>query len=87
MLGSVFYTATHFGFSVTSFVRGENKVPLHVSIDLMNRTGHSKFRLDCRTKRKTKDGPFALSVCIPLDKVSLFPISIPLKDLPLKAGM
>ena len=28
-----------------------------------------------------------LSVCIPLDKVSLFPISIPLKDLPLKVGM
>ena len=84
MLGSVFYTATHFGFSVTSFVRGENKVPLNVSIDLMNRTG---FRLDCRTKRKTKDGPFALSVCIPFDKVSLLPISIPLKDLPLKVGM
>ena len=58
-----------------------------VSLDLMNRTGHSKFRLDCRTKRTTKDGSFALSVCIPLDKVSLFPISIPLKDLPLKVGM
>ena len=69
MLEKVFYTATHFGFGIISFLRGENKVPFHVCIDLMNRTGHSKFRLDCRTKRKT------LPVHIPLDKVSLFPVS------------
>ena len=62
-------------------------MPFHVCIELMNQTGHSKFRLDCRTKKKTKDGPFALPAHIPLDKVSLFPVSIPLKDLPLKVCM
>ena len=28
-------------------------MPFHVSIELMNRTGHCKIRLDCRTKKKT----------------------------------
>ena len=41
-------------------------MPFHVSIELMNRTGHCKFRLDCRTKKKAKDGPLALPVQIPL---------------------
>ena len=27
------------GFGTISFLRGENKVPFHVGIDLMNRTG------------------------------------------------
>ena len=54
----------------------------HVSIELMNRTGHCKFRLDCRTKRKkTTDAPLALPVHIPLDTVS---VAIPLERLPLK---
>ena len=59
-------------------------VPFHVPIELMNRTGHCKFRLDCRTKKKAKDGPLALPVQIPLDKVCVFPVSIPLEDLRLK---
>ena len=32
MLENVFYTATHFGFGIISFLRGENKVPFHVSV-------------------------------------------------------
>ena len=56
----------------------------HVSIERMNRNGHCKFRLDCRTKKKTKNGPLALPVHISLDKVSVLPVSIPLEDLPLK---
>ncbi|KAL5506073.1 hypothetical protein EMCRGX_G007644 [Ephydatia muelleri] len=61
------------------------KVPFHVSIELMNRTGHCKFRLDCRTKRKkTTDAPLALPVHIPLDTVS---VAIPLERLPLKISI
>ena len=48
-------------------------MPFHVSIELMNRTGHCKFRLDCRTKKKTKDATLELPVHIPLDTVSVFP--------------
>ena len=60
-------------------------MPFHVSIELMNRTGHCKFRLDCRTKRKkTKDATLALPVHIPLDTVSVLQVSIPLERLPLK---
>eukprot|EP00731_Ephydatia_muelleri_P004693 Em0002g869a len=51
----------------------------------MNRTGHCKFRLDCRTKRKkTTDAPLALPVHIPLDTVS---VAIPLERLPLKISI
>ena len=59
-------------------------MPFHVSIELMNRTGHCKFRLDCKAKKKAKDGPLALPVQIPLDKVRVFPVSIPLENLRLK---
>ena len=48
-----------------------------------DRTGHCKFRLDCRTK-KAKDGPLALLVHITLGKVRVFPVSIPPHDLPSK---
>ena len=49
-----------------------------------DRTGHCKFRLDCRTKKKAKDGPLALPVHKTLDKVRVFPVSIPPEDLPSK---
>ena len=67
-------------------LQGERKVPLHVSIELMNQTGHCKFRLDCRTK-KANDGLLALPVHIPLDTVSVFPVSISLEGLPLKVSV
>ena len=49
-----------------------------------DRTGHCKFRLDCRTKKKAKDGPLALLVHITLGKVRVFSVSIPPQDLPSK---
>ena len=59
-------------------------MPFHVSIELMIGLGTCKFRLDCRIKKKAKDGPLALPVHITLDKVRVFPVSIPPEDLPSK---
>ena len=81
-VGHIFYTATHFGFGIISFFTGRKKRCHFMSL-LIGLHGHCKFRLDTRTKKKTKDGPLALPVHTPLDKVSVFPVSIPLEDLPL----
>ena len=78
MLGHVFYTATHFGFVIVCFFTGRKKGAVSCLYRTDDRTGHCKFRLDCRTKRKkAKDGPLALLVHIMLDKVGVFPVSIP----------
>ena len=84
MLARVFYTATHFGFVIIRLFMGGNKVGTSCLYRMYVRTGHCKFRLDCCTKKKVKDGPISLTVNIPLNKVSEFLVSIPLEDLPLK---
>ena len=82
MLGHVFYTATHFSFVIICFFTGRKKGAVSCLYRTDDRTGHCKFRLDCRIKKKAKDGPLALLVQITLDKVSVFPVSIPPEDLP-----
>ena len=63
MMGHVFYTATHFGFVIICFFTGRKKGAVSCLYRTDDRTGHCKFRLDCRTKRKkAKDGPLALLV-------------------------
>ena len=84
-VGACILYSNAFWFFLILLLYGEKKkVPLHVSIELMNRTGHCKFRLDCRTKKNANDGLLALPVHIPLDTVSVFPVSIPLEGLLLK---
>ncbi|KAL5475232.1 hypothetical protein EMCRGX_G027307 [Ephydatia muelleri] len=46
-----------------------------------DRTGHWKFRLDCRIKKKAKDWPLSATSA---HNVSVFPVSIPPEDLPSK---
>ena len=84
MLGHVIYTATHFGFVIICFFTGRKKGAVSCLYRTDDRNGHCKFRLDCRIKKKAKDGPLALLVHIMLDKVSVFPVSIPPEDLPSK---
>ena len=72
MLGHVFYTATHFGFVIICFFTERKKGAVSCLYRTDDRTGHCKFRLDCRTK----DGSLALLVHITLDKVSVFPQSL-----------
>ena len=83
MLGHAFYTATQFSFVIICFTE-RKKGAVSCLYRTNDRTGHCKFRLDCRTKKKTKDGPLALLVHITLDKVRVFPVSIPPEDLPSK---
>ena len=64
MLGHVFYTATHFGFVTICFFKERKKSAVSCLYRTNDRTGHCKFRLDCRTKMKAKDGPLALLVQI-----------------------
>ncbi|KAL5479767.1 hypothetical protein EMCRGX_G023340 [Ephydatia muelleri] len=46
-----------------------------------DRTGHCKFRLDCRIKKKAKDWPLSTTSA---HNVSVFPVSILPEDLPSK---
>ena len=62
MLGHVFYTATHC-FVIICFFTERKKGAVSCLYRTDGRTGHCKFRLDCRTK-KAKDGPLVLLVHI-----------------------
>ena len=81
MLGHVFYTATHFGFVIICFFTGRKKGAVSCLYRTDDRTGHCKFRLDCRIKKKAKDWPLSATSA---HNVSVFPVSILPEDLPSK---
>ena len=83
-VGACILYSNAFWFVIICFFTERKKGAVSCLYRTDDRTGHCKFRLDCRTKKNTKDGPIALLVHIMLDEVRVFLVSIPPEDLPSK---